>query len=463
MCIPPKKSPTLPFVPHSKSTKLYRFLTIGTLLLTVFIAFLVKSLATFEGGPHNGVRPIPKEAVPLYQMSEVHWFVRYILGYLFGVLAPISTMNKCPTVVDWDNKVEAEAAHLCMKKARDMEALDVAMTNLTSMFDEEIIYVDRPGVSGDPMKVTLLKKENSKKVEDAKAPLILWIHGGGFVMRGSHISIPAQVFTAFLKMDEDENINDSSVMESATMALVEYRLAPEAVYPASTDDCLLALNHLVHNLGLGKGGIHVGGPSAGATLAIETTLKSLDLVDTFYADAPVVLFPTKYSNEGNAEEWALDSASVRRYSYARVPAVPWLEWSIKAYTGVETDFEKEKDLQLGTLTTKVDITGGSMTVSEWLKRTSSSTTLPRLFLVTAKGDPLHDGGLAFKSVYEQVIEEFDAKYINLDSVASDEMSTVKYFDSNHGHCLFYIVEPSLFHNVMKEWQSEIRDVWEKKN
>ena len=431
---------------------MYRFLSISILLLSIVVALLISCLSTFEGGPHNGIRPMPKEAVPIWRMDELHWFVRFFFGYLAGVLAPLGTMSACPTVVDWANVAEAEAAQLCMKQGRQFGENSDNIVDLNSLFDEEIISIDRPKAKGgDPMRVTLLKKQNSQN--EANAPLILYIHGGGFTIRSGKDILATRLFSTLLNMDSE----NSPVMESATWAIVEYRLAPEHIYPAATEDCVLALNHLVHNMGLGGGGVHIAGISAGGTLAMETTLKSMAMVDTFYVDEPMVPLRT---NDGN-KEWSMDSPSLRRYSYTRMPPVTWLEWSLKAYTGMETVPDVEKDLILGTISTSVDITGGSMTVSEWVKR-SKSTSLPRLLLVTAKGDPLQAGGLAFKGVYDKVIEEVGAKNSKRNSNIKGEISRIKHFDTNSGHTGFYLFEPSVFQDIMKEWYSEMRSVWERK-
>eukprot|EP00580_Thalassiosira_gravida_P003683 CAMPEP_0201607850 /NCGR_PEP_ID=MMETSP0492-20130828/6825_1 /ASSEMBLY_ACC=CAM_ASM_000837 /TAXON_ID=420259 /ORGANISM="Thalassiosira gravida, Strain GMp14c1" /LENGTH=349 /DNA_ID=CAMNT_0048072525 /DNA_START=286 /DNA_END=1332 /DNA_ORIENTATION=- len=349
-------------------------------------------------------------------------------------------MTACPTVVDRTNEAELEAAQLCMEQGRSVKDMDAYMIDFSS-FDEEIIFVDRPKGS-DPIRVLLLKKQNTPSND--KSPLVFYIHGGGFTVRGSKDSLAAQMLTALLKMDTD----DSPVMEGATWAIVEYGLAPEYVYPSAPKDCVLALNHLVHKMGLGGGGIHVAGVSAGGTLAMETTLKSMVMVDSFYVDEPVV--PMRTNNNDGKKEWSMDTPSFRRYSYARMPPVTWLEWSLKAYTGIETDRNVEKDLLVGTAPTSVDITGGSMTVSEWVKR-SKSTPLPPLILVTAKGDPLQYGGLAFKGVYEQAIGEVAEKTRKGNSSMDGEISKIRHFDTNAGHVGFYAMEPAVFQEVMKEW------------
>mmetsp|Transcript_29593 Transcript_29593/g.58419 ORF Transcript_29593/g.58419 Transcript_29593/m.58419 type:complete len:223 (+) Transcript_29593:435-1103(+) len=219
---------------------------------------------------------------------------------------------------------------------------------------------------------------------------------------------------------------------------------------------------------------------------METTLKSLDIVDTFFVDEPVVPFPTTATADDNEEgEWTVDSLSVRRYAYSRMPPVSWLEWSLKAYTGIETVTVsgEEDNLTLGTMTTNVDITGGAMTASEWIQKRNNdidSTTsllpsmipLPRLILVTAMGDPLRDGGLAFKEVYaealrkeKELLEQNDSKIAKAKGQRADGLpiSKAKHFETYSGHVGFYLFERASFSLIMKEWYDEMYDVWQSRS
>jgi len=399
------------------------------------------------------MRPMPIEALPIWRTTELHWFVRFFVGYLYPVMCPLASITHCPTVVDWSNTAEAEAAHLCMKKARDCAQGPDNLYDWKSFFDYEIIFIDRPE-GGHPLRVTLLKKKNPQN--KSKSPLILNIHGGGFTVRGGKEILATQMFTTLLKIDSEHSLQPA--LSSAVWAIVEYRLAPDHVWPAATNDCILALNHLVYQMELGEGGVHIQGFSAGGTLAMETTLKSLALVDTFFVDEPVV--PLIDSGLDGRKTWSLDSQSLRRNAFTRMPPVTWLEWSLKSYTGMETVPANERNITLGSVSTTVDITGGSMTVSEWVKKSHKLRPLPNLLLVTAKGDPLHDGGVAFKNVFEQAIEE-GTKNRKLDSTVG-ETPKVKYFDTTSGHGGYLMFEPSLFQNIMGEWYREIRSVWERK-
>mmetsp|Transcript_30814 Transcript_30814/g.65176 ORF Transcript_30814/g.65176 Transcript_30814/m.65176 type:complete len:462 (-) Transcript_30814:279-1664(-) len=456
-----------------------RSLSITTAILAVSIAVVIHSLSTFEGGPHNGPRPIPQEAVPIWQTSELHWFVRFFMGYLYGVLGHVATMTICPSVIDRHNPTEVLLAQECMKRGRSAEDIDLAP--LEWMFDVNDVFIDRPQgerESGDPLRVTLLKKQKSPEIANhPNAPLILFLHGGGFTVRAVKKIQSMLIFDELLKLD-----GDGTMMDSATFAMVEYRLAPEHAYPAATNDCLLALNHLVKEMGLGKGGVHVAGSSAGGTLAMETTLNALHIVDTFFVDEPVLPFPTTTTTVDNNKEvkWTMDSPSVRRYAYTRMPPVSWLEWSLRAYTGIETVSGEEDNLTLGTITTNVDITGGAMTASEWIQKRNDidSTTLlpsiplPRLILVTAMGDPLRNGGLAFKEVYaealrkeKELLEQNDSKIAKAKGQRADGLpiSKAKHFETYSGHVGFYLFEPASFSIIMKEWYDEMYDVWQSRS
>mmetsp|Transcript_29594 Transcript_29594/g.58421 ORF Transcript_29594/g.58421 Transcript_29594/m.58421 type:complete len:222 (+) Transcript_29594:435-1100(+) len=215
---------------------------------------------------------------------------------------------------------------------------------------------------------------------------------------------------------------------------------------------------------------------------METTLKALNIVDTFFVDEPVLPFPTTTTTVDNNKEvkWTMDSPSVRRYAYTRMPPVSWLEWSLRAYTGIETVTVsgEEDNLTLGTMTTNVDITGGAMTASEWIQKRNNdidSTTsllpsmipLPRLILVTAMGDPLRDGGLAFKEVYAEALrKEKELLEQNYSKIAKGErkdglpISKAKHFETYSGHVGFYLFERASFSLIMKEWYDEMYDVWQ---
>lgn len=238
-------------------------------------------------------------------------------------------------------------------------------------------------------------------------------------------------------------------MGRATFAIVEYRLAPLSQYPDATNDSMWALEYLVKTKGLGNSGVHIIGQSAGATLAMEVTLKSMSVdglsVDSFLVDEPMVPLPRTNSNNNT---WALDSDSFRRYAWTSMPSTRWLEWSLMAYSGISLSELEQSTIPIGMIETPVDITGGALSPEKWTQAVEEGgdPELPHLLLVTALGDPLMSGGLYFKQVYEQVLRDTSSE------------STLSYMEAVSGHVGLYNFEPALFKRLMTVFLDKIRSV-----
>jgi acetyl esterase/lipase len=106
-----------------------------------------------------------------------------------------------------------------------------------------------------------------RRAEPAQAAVgaIVWMHGGG-LMAGSY--------------DWDQPLLDELVVATGCVAVsVDYRLAPEAPYPAPLDDCCSVLawvHQSAAQLGVDAGRIAIGGSSAGAGLAAACALRARD-------------------------------------------------------------------------------------------------------------------------------------------------------------------------------------------
>lgn len=138
-------------------------------------------------------------------------------------------------------------------------------------------WVERPDGSQLRLKV-YRAAEASAQARDPR-PGILWIHGGGYVM-GS----PEQDGATYRRLVD------------ATGGIVvapDYRLGPEAPYPAALDDCHLALAWLRDHatpLGVRDDQLAVAGNSAGGGLAAALTLLARDRGDIAIA-FQVPLYP----------------------------------------------------------------------------------------------------------------------------------------------------------------------------
>ena len=100
---------------------------------------------------------------------------------------------------------------------------------------------------------------------DAPFPVIIYYHGGGWVIGG---------------LDSHDNVcRDLAAMSSAVVLSVDYRMAPEHIFPAAVEDAYAALEWTAQNAATIKGDparIAVAGDSAGANLAAVVSNLALD-------------------------------------------------------------------------------------------------------------------------------------------------------------------------------------------
>ncbi|BCP53873.1 acetylhydrolase [Kaistia sp. 32K] len=147
---------------------------------------------------------------------------------------------------------------------------DVAPDVAKAMFEEmqanpsrmpEVVVVEAIEVAGaaGPLHARLYRPGVS-----AAAPLIVYFHGGGFVL-GSYDT-------------HDRNARRLAIATGAIVVSVNYRLAPEHPFPAAPDDADAALADLsarAEGLGADPDRVFVAGDSAGATLAIAAVLPGI--------------------------------------------------------------------------------------------------------------------------------------------------------------------------------------------
>jgi acetyl esterase/lipase len=99
----------------------------------------------------------------------------------------------------------------------------------------------------------------------APGSVLLWIHGGGYVLGCAQQDDPlCRRFAAAL---------------GVVVAAVDYRLAPEHPHPTSVQDCHTALTWLAAQPGVDPTRLAIGGASAGGGLAAELAVAARDRGD----------------------------------------------------------------------------------------------------------------------------------------------------------------------------------------
>jgi len=183
--------------------------------------------------------------------------------------------------------------------------------------------------------------------------LVLYFHGGGWVV-GS--------------LDGwDSSMRSLAVASGCDVLSVDYRLAPEHVFPAAADDAWDALAWAASPAGLGRGRpIVVAGDSAGGNLAAVTALRARD-----FGGPPIALQVLIYP---------VADSDLDRRSY--------LEYDGDDLILNRRDMIWYWDHYTPDPATRVNPYAAPL-------RAASLAGLPPAYLVTAEHDPLRDEGFAY--------------------------------------------------------------------
>jgi acetyl esterase/lipase len=107
-------------------------------------------------------------------------------------------------------------------------------------------------------------------------PALLWIHGGGYVIGNA--------------AQDDVLCRRFAREVGATVASVDYRLAPEYPYPTPLEDCYSALTWLAGLPSVDPARVAIGGASAGGGLAAALALLARDRAEVPLA-AQLLVYP----------------------------------------------------------------------------------------------------------------------------------------------------------------------------
>jgi acetyl esterase len=198
-----------------------------------------------------------------------------------------------------------------------------------------------------------VKCRHYRPTADSPAPLLIYYHGGGWVIGDldSHDDICRKLASA----------------AGCNVIAVDYRLAPEHRAPAALDDCITATRWIFANastLGIDAQRIAIGGDSAGGNLAALVAMHS--------ETAPVfqlLVYP--------ATDMRMQHPSHRENAQGYLLTADSMRWFIDHYLG--DDGSRVSDPMLSPI----------------LSDEASLKKSPPTLVITAEFDPLRDEGEAY--------------------------------------------------------------------
>ncbi len=236
---------------------------------------------------------------------------------------------------------EARENYVASRKALQPDPIEIA----------EVRDFEMPGPAG-PIAVRLYR---GQKLEQGQAqPALVYFHGGGWVIGDleSHDTICREI----------------AHRAGISLIAVDYRLAPEHLFPAAAEDAIAAAKWVSENaaeLGVDPGRLAVGGDSAGGNLAAVAALAARDDGGPDIAFQLLIYPVTDFDTERRSYIERGQSPPVKRET---------MQWFIDLYLRGEAD---KRDWRAAPL------------------QAESLAGLPPAYVLTAGYDPLSDEGKAY--------------------------------------------------------------------
>ncbi len=246
------------------------------------------------------------------------------------------------------------------------DAIEHSVAEQRACYDKLCAHFMKPypsGITSTDFEISSVPVRHYKPSSPSADTAIVYAHGGGFVVGGLH--------------SHDDICAEIADYANAELIAVDYRLAPEHIFPAAFDDCWTVLEWAAEKFDR----FVVAGDSAGAKLSASLVLKARDLGLKQIAGQALVYGGFGGEPEGgsyvtNAEAPGLATQDVKFYGEVYFGKPPNPNWNNKfARPRLETDY----------------------------------SGLPPAFIVAAGIDPLLDESTAYAEALRQAGVDVDLR------------------------------------------------------
>lgn len=288
-------------------------------------------------------------------------------AFTVAAVAKDDTMAKTGTRYKADADMQSVLDALAAKHPKPIDTLDPAEARKQPTPSDAVMAVlQREGKSTDPMKLvpgvtskdsTIPGPAGSLPVRiytpagKGPFPVVVYYHGGGWVIASKEVY--------------DGGARGLARQAQAIVVSVDYRLAPEAKFPAQHDDALATYKWAAQNAATFNGDpqrLALAGESAGGNLAIATAMAARDqgLPRPMHV---VSVYPIAQASDLSTPSY-VDSAKAKPLNR------PMMEWFLKQTIGKPED---KKD-------PRIDLVHADL------------KDLPPVTLINAQIDPLRSDG-----------------------------------------------------------------------
>jgi len=225
----------------------------------------------------------------------------------------------------------------------DARAAYAALTALVGYAGADVASVEHREIAGVPCEVIT-------PTGDGPFPVLVWIHGGGWVIGSAAESLPT--------------CKDLAQGAGCVVVDVDYQLAPESPFPGPLDECATVTRWVIEHADELNGDaarVAVGGDSAGGNLAAAVALEVPGLV------FQVLVYP--------ATDLTLSHPSIDENGEGYFLTKDAMVWFTNHYVAT-ADAKHPR-------------------VSPLFAETESVAGAPPAFVITAEFDPLRDEGEAY--------------------------------------------------------------------